>query len=126
MLKCKYERYWKMGITIDDSRESAPMSRKEIVENLKTMVFGVQAFDRFNAKERETLDKAWNIIDQYENRLKADLVAMLTELQLEIEELENPLDYDFEGYNQCAVDCEKLIQQKIDKLKEAKDGENND
>lgn len=115
-----------MGITIDDSRESAPMSRKEIVENLKTMVFGVQAFDRFNAKERETLDKAWNIIDQYENRLKADLVAMLTELQLEIEELENPLDYDFEGYNQCAVDCEKLIQQKIDKLKEAKDGENND
>ena len=53
----------------------------------------------------------------YENRLKADMVAMLTELQTEIEELENPLDYDFEGYNQCAVDCEKLIQQKINKLK---------
>jgi FtsZ-binding cell division protein ZapB len=61
----------------------------------------------------------------YEARLKSDMVAMLTELQLEIEELDNPLDYDFEGYNQCAVDCQKLIQQKIDKLKEAKDGENN-
>ena len=55
--------------------------------------------------------------DQYEARLKADMVAMLTEIQLEIEELDNPLDYDFEGYNQCAVDCEKLIQQKIDALK---------
>ena len=53
----------------------------------------------------------------YENRLKADMVAMLTDLQLEIEELDNPLDYDFEGYNQCAVDCEKLILQKIDVLK---------
>jgi hypothetical protein len=55
--------------------------------------------------------------DQYEARLKADMVAMLTEIQLEIEELDNPLDYDFEGYNQCAVDCEKLILQKIDVLK---------
>jgi hypothetical protein len=59
--------------------------------------------------------------DQYENRLKADMVAMLTEIQLEIEELNNPLDYDFEGYNQCAVDCEKLIQQKIDALREVVD-----
>lgn len=55
--------------------------------------------------------------DEYENRLKADMAGMLTELQTEIEELDNPLDYDFEGYNQCAVDCEKLIQQKIDALK---------
>lgn len=55
----------------------------------------------------------------YKNRLKADLKAILVELQLEIEELDNPLDYDFEGYNQCAVDCEKLIQQKINSLKEA-------
>lgn len=57
----------------------------------------------------------------YEARLKGDMVAMLTEIQLEIEELDNPLDYDFEGYNQCAVDCEKLIQQKINSLKEVKD-----
>ena len=64
-------------------------------------------------REVEAIPKA-----DYENRLKADMVAMLTEIQLEIEELDNPLDYDFEGYNQCAVDCQKLIQQKIDKLKE--------
>ena len=46
-----------MGMT------TTPMSNDEIVENLKTMGFGKQAFERFNAKERETLDKAWNIID---------------------------------------------------------------
>jgi len=55
--------------------------------------------------------------DQYEARLKGDLEAILVELQMEIEELENPLDYDFEGYNQCAVDCEKIIQQKINALR---------
>ena len=75
-----------MGMTIDNTCEPKPMSKEEIVDTLKTMVFGVQAFERFNAKERETLDKAWNIIDQYENRLKADMVAMLTEIQLECEE----------------------------------------
>ena len=67
-----------------------------------------------HAKTVEAIPKA-----DYENRLKADMAAMLTEIQLEIEELENPLDYDFEGYNQCAVDCQKLIQQKINSLKEA-------
>ena len=60
---------------------TTPMSNEEIVENLKTMTFGKQAYERFNAKERETLDRAWNIIDQYENRLKADMVAMLTEIR---------------------------------------------
>lgn len=59
---------------------------------------------------------------EYENRLKADMVAMLTELYMEIEELDNPLDYDFEGYDTCVVDCEKLIQQKINSLKENTDG----
>ena len=94
---------------------TTPMSNDEIVENLKTMVFGVQAFERFNAKERETLDRAWNIIDQYENRLKADLKAILVELQLEIEELETSGDV-----LELAIkdDCKDIIQQKIDKLKE--------
>jgi len=51
----------------------------------------------------------------YENRLKADLVAMLTEIQLEIEELwDNDPSY-IEGVH----DSEMVIQQKIDKLKEA-------
>lgn len=56
-------------MTIDDSRERTPMSREEVVETLKTMVFGVQAFERFNSKERETLDKVWNIINQKETKM---------------------------------------------------------
>ena len=50
----------------------------------------------------------------YENRLKADMVAMLTELQLEIQE-----------YSGCSCSCsdgivddiDDVIQQKIDALK---------
>jgi len=100
-----------MEITIDDSRESIPMSKEEIVDTLKTMVFGVQAFERFNAKERETLDKAWNIINQYETRLKADMVAMLEEFDLELSEYE---DADLIRVEYIRQD----IQEKIDKLKE--------
>ena len=71
---------------------------------------------------QEVREKAWveaydSFKKEYENRLMADMVAMLEELYMEIEELDNPLDYDFEGYDTCVVDCEKLIQQKIDKLK---------
>lgn len=43
---------------------------------------------------------------------KADMVAMLTEMQLEIEELKNEPAC-------CQHYSEKIIQQKIDKLKEA-------
>ena len=110
-----------MGMTINDETYAPkPMSKEETVESLKTMVFGVQAFERFNAKERETLDKAWNIIDQYENRLKAEKVAMLTEIQLEIKEKDADLRYC--GYNLMAVDCIELIQQKINTLKADSEG----
>ena len=39
------------------------MPTKEVIENLKTMVFGAQAFERFNAKERETLSEAWQMLE---------------------------------------------------------------
>lgn len=60
--------------------------------------------------------------DQYEARLKADLVAMLTELQLEIEEC-NDCGRAFHLGLQMAS---KIIQQKIDKLEENTDGTNTD
>lgn len=49
----------------------------------------------------------------YNARLKADMVAMLTELHLEIEEM--PMYYD-------PSDVSDIIQQKINLLKENKDG----
>ena len=52
--------------------------------------------------------------ESYENRLKADMVAMLTELQLEIEEMDSGCGW--EGYRPTAQVI-GLIQQKINALK---------
>ena len=56
--------------------------------------------------------------DKYEARLKADMIAMLTELQLEIEETvkeEEPIDKKWANGLHYS---EKIIQQKINSLKE--------
>lgn len=57
----------------------------------------------------------------YEKRLKADMVAMLTEIQLEIEEKSKEAEFmnDWNnGYNCCIHDVSNgVIQQKIDALK---------
>lgn len=63
----------------------------------------------------------------YEARLKADLEAILVELQLEIEELDSRAGYDGNGMPTFSTDyirkkkVNELIQQKIDKLKEKND-----
>jgi hypothetical protein len=58
----------------------------------------------------------------YENRLKADMVAMLTELQTEIEEIEigNNVPFGFKHVNKFyegVSASSKVIQEKIDSLK---------
>lgn len=60
-----------------------------------------------NVKPVEAIPK-----DQYENRLKADLVAMLTEIQLEIEESENCGKAFHLGLQMAS----NIIQQKINDL----------
>jgi hypothetical protein len=77
---------------------------------------------------QEVRQKAWveaydSFKKEYENRLKADMVAMLTELQLEIEEKHREEEFmnDWSsGYNSCLVDGYDSIQQKIDSLQENK------
>ena len=49
----------------------------------------------------------------YETRLKADMVAMLTDLQLEIEEL----DPSGDEWSDSLDACSDIIQQKINELK---------
>ena len=105
-----------MEMTIDNTCEPRLMSKEEIVDTLKTMVFGAQAFERFNAKERETLDKAWNIIDQYEARLKADRVAIIKDLKSEIKKLKSYESADGQDLVMLA-DIGILFQQKINALK---------
>lgn len=72
-------------------------------------------------EEVEAIPKA-----DYENRLKADMVAMLTEIQLEIEE-KSIIDYDEDLYDggECVIsisEINEIIQEKINKLKGAEDG----
>lgn len=66
---------------------------------------------------------------EYENRLKADLVAMLTEIQLEIEEEKQDTKYlhyddleNAESYNIGIDNCIDTIQQKINALKAERKG----
>lgn len=56
--------------------------------------------------------------DQYEARLKADLVAMLTEIQLEIEELKNEPAW-CQHFVKGVCRSSEVIQQKINALKAA-------
>jgi hypothetical protein len=39
------------------------LTKEEVIENLKTMIFGMQAFERFNAEERKTLDRAMYFLE---------------------------------------------------------------
>jgi ribosomal protein L29 len=52
----------------------------------------------------------------YKARLKADLVAMLTEMQLEIEEVKTQSGFD-EAWDGAVKQCSEIIQQKINALK---------
>ena len=60
--------------------------------------------------------------DQYEARLKSDMVAMLEEIQLEIEELEKPHCHNASHADGCVSKwrVEGVIQEKINALKENK------
>lgn len=65
-----------------------------------------------NAPTVEAIPKA-----DYEARLKADMVAMLTDIQLEIEELKNDPTF-CHHYKRGINRSSDIIQQKIDVLKE--------
>ena len=64
----------------------------------------------------------------YEARLKADMVTILTEIQLEIEEIDSRAGYDGNGMPTFANDyvrikkVNEIIQQKIDTLKGNENG----
>ena len=68
----------------------------------------------------EISDLALKIKANYEKCLKADMVAMLTELQLEIEEKFNdrPFSYNHHQRTEFYRDIDEILQQKINSLKE--------
>ena len=77
----------------------------------------------------DTMHKYQKLKANYETRLKADMMAMLTEIQLEFEEEKlntEHLHYDdlesAESYNTGIDNCIDTIQQKIDKYKAENEG----
>lgn len=68
--------------------------------------------------EEQTMRKYQLLQDNYEARLKSDMVAMLTDIQLEIEEHKMTSGVTNQGtWNECIACCSRLIQEKINALK---------
>lgn len=84
-----------------DIQKALKEGSKDISENVLTII------------REEYISKG-----QYEARLKADMVAMLTDIQLEIEELKSYESADGQDLVMLA-DIGTLFQQKINNLKEA-------
>ena len=93
-----------MGMTIDEAIEHG----KEQLD-----IFGGE-HKEFIEISIDTMRKYQMMQADYENRLKADMVAMLTEILLEIEEMDSGCGW--EGYRPTAQVI-GLIQQKINALR---------
>ena len=101
-----------MGMTIDDMYDWLYRLKSELVvymprewhEPMRNSIQSAIVFSR----------KYQMMQADYENRLKADMVAILTEIQLEIEEMDSGCGW--EGYRPTAQVI-GLIQQKINELK---------
>lgn len=90
-------------------------------KTIKQLSNSIKVLQKANSEIAEAYDK---LKADYENRFKEDLVAMLTEIQLEIEEEKTNtehLHYDeleqAENYNNGIDNCNDIIQQKINSLK---------
>ena len=92
---------------IDEVYGHTPWTLEQIYSNLNILV-GFEAIPKAD----------------YEARLKADMVAMLTEIQLEIEECVDGAEGSpqFEqGVSNARVQVAEIIQQKINELKEVEE-----
>lgn len=109
-----------MGMTIDEAALYMELYKRKLFNSVSDLDKDIEAYDI----AIDTMRKYQQLQADYENRLKADLVAMLAEIQLEIEEVKTQSGFD-EAWDGAVKQCSEIIQQKINSLKEAKDGENN-
>ena len=101
------------------------MDKCKARDNIENAFFffndGCPYYEKENAPTVEAIPK-----DQYEQRLKADLAAMLTDLHLKMEELGDDLnpteDWDY-GYKSGVEDMIQLLDERIDKLKGESDAQ---
>ena len=99
-----------MGISIDNIIKELLINKEDdtYVLGNETIDFAVYTMRKYQLMQAD-----------YEARLKADLAAMLTEIQLEIEEL----DPFGDEWSDSLDACSDIIQQKINALK-GEQGEN--
>lgn len=121
-----------MGMTIADNIDFLNEAKKlfEDIANNPSINETVKTYCVIESLESaiEIMRKYQQLQSDYENRLKADLKAILVELQLEIEEIEIDVPFGFEPVSKTSAFYEgvsassRLIQQKINALKENTDG----
>lgn len=120
-----------MGMSIDEwelvfDENSAASELERFLEILQKQEAKDDIGKAINRKHQSVIKvaiQACKFRAEYENRLKADLKAILVELQLEIEELNhkgsNCYRDGYTPYSEGLDDCKDIIQQKINSLKEA-------
>ena len=100
-IRRNYDRWSGLGLTSNES------------EAFKTIIDTMRKYQLMQA--------------DYEARLRADIVAMLTEIQLEIEEHKMTSGVTNQGaWNECIACCSRVVQQKINALQESEDKEQED
>ena len=94
------------------------MTIEEAIEHGKEQleIFGGE-HKEFIKTAIETMRKYQMMQADYENRLRADMVAMLTDLQLDVEGQKFDVHTDKDVWNDAIRVCSDLIQQRINELK---------
>ena len=108
-----------MGMTIDEARRHLDTWSTTHGSGITTD----EQHEQAKKIARDTMRKYQLMQVDYEARLKADMVAMLTEIQLEIEDLypEHQCSGELTGFADAIETITPIIQQKIDKLTEEND-----
>ena len=130
-----------MGMTIAEVVRELKWTLKVHKEILETDAKEIDV-DSAWIKHWESVTEALNIAintmltydglrTDYENRLKADLKAILVELQLEIHELENPYPHDYDNLlllaqHNAFYDAKSTIEDLVEEKNNALRGENDD
>lgn len=115
-----------MGMTIDGQIKALEYLKKCGIFPFSDTRTGIVFNEEYIDGAIDTMRKYQQLQTDYENRLKADMVAMLTEIQLEMEE--NTVRWyvgRVDGKSDDVVLMETIndiIQQKINTLKENEDG----
>lgn len=96
------------------------MTRRRVIENLKEMVFGAKAFERFNDKERETLAMAAIKLEDMEavETCNLDLASENEELLEQIAEIQSKPWFPVIDTSEGILFCEETMRLTKDEMED--------